>query len=83
MKRLMFFITAIIIISILFCQIQIIGEASQLQPNAVMSVQEIVITKHKDAASEDWLWETLMKYTDNNAKLSAGILGFFWRESFC
>ena len=69
MKRL---ITAIIIISILFCQI-----------TAYSDSQGIVITKYKDEESEEWLWETLMKYTKGNKELTAGILGYFWRESFC
>ena len=40
-----------------------------------------VITKHKDEESEQWLWDTLMKYTDNNEKITAGILAVFKRES--
>lgn len=67
MKRL---ITAIIIISILFCQVIAYADS------------DITITT-KSEASEDWLWQTLMKYTDNNEVLTAGILGYFWRESFC
>lgn len=70
MKRL---ITAIIIISILFCQITIYSEASD----------QMIITQHKDENSEDILWEILMEYSNNNAELTASILGYFWRESFC
>ena len=43
---------------------------------------EITITKRKEIESEDYLWEQLNKYIDN-PKIAAGILAFFWRESFC
>ena len=41
-----------------------------------------VITQRKTEEAEDYLWEQLNKYIDN-PKIAAGILAFFWRESFC
>ena len=40
----------------------------------------IVITKYKDAESEKWLWNCLNSYTGSEV-LTAGIMGYFWRES--
>lgn len=38
-------------------------------------------TLYKDKESEDFLWETLNKYSPT-PELTAAIMGFFWRESY-
>ena len=43
--------------------------------------QDPVITEYKSEEDELWLWNTLMKYTENE-KVTAGILGIFRRESY-
>lgn len=40
-----------------------------------------VITEHKEDWSADFLWEELSKYSPND-KITAGVMGYFWRESF-
>lgn len=40
-----------------------------------------VITEHKADWSADFLWRELSKYSPND-KITAGIMGYFWRESF-
>ena len=40
-----------------------------------------VVTEHKKEWSADFLWEELSKYSPND-KITAGIMGYFWRESF-
>ena len=40
-----------------------------------------VFTEYKSEQSETFLWECLNKYAPNEV-ISAGILGYFWRESF-
>lgn len=40
-----------------------------------------VVTEHKEDWSADFLWEELSKYSPND-KITAGIMGYFWRESF-
>ena len=86
MKRCLSLIIAIIIISILFCQIT----ASAVSPittedtaiiNNQIEIQEIVITQRKSEDAENFLWETLNKYIDNE-KIVAGIMGYFYRESY-
>lgn len=51
-----------------------------LTPNAY-SENDFIITDYKSEESEKFLWETLNKYTDN-PNIAAGIMGYFWRESF-
>ena len=87
MKRCLSLIIAIIIISILFCQIPISCAASPIdaqEETAIISNQftmkEIVITQRKSEDAEKFLWEILNYYT-NNEKLTAGIMGYFYRES--
>ena len=74
--KIVFCITAIIIISILFCL------TYGFTDNAVTKIEdkEIVITEYKVKESSDFLWETLHKYSDNE-KIIAGIMGYFQRES--
>lgn len=43
---------------------------------------EIVVTRYQDEDSEAWLWDRLMEYTDGDEKITAGIMGYYWRESF-
>ena len=40
-----------------------------------------ILTEHKSEESADFLWEELSKYSPND-KITAGIMGYFWRESF-
>lgn len=40
-----------------------------------------VVTEHKEDWSADFLWEELSKYSPND-KITAGVMGYFWRESF-
>ena len=40
-----------------------------------------VITEHKSEESEKFLWEELSRYSPND-KITAGVMGYFWRESF-
>jgi hypothetical protein len=70
------FVIAIIIISILFCQVYSYAEEGQLN----IEKTEYVVTQYKKEASDDFLWETLSKYLDNE-KIIAGIMGYFKRES--
>ena len=78
MKRL---ITAIIIISILFCQIIIIfAYKSEISKKIEMEIFSKVDVIHVVGNYE---YQILKEKFNNNEKLSAGILGYFWRESFC
>ena len=70
------FVIAIIIISILFCQIYSYAEEGKFN----IEKTEYVVTQYKKEASDDFLWETLSKYLDNE-KIIAGIMGYFKRES--
>ena len=72
--KICFCITAIIIISILFCLTYGFAE------EAVIECKEGIITEYKKETSDDFLWETLCKYLGNE-KIVAGIMGFFQRES--
>ena len=45
------------------------------------SYADYTVTKYKDAESEDFLWEILHEECPNDY-VAAGILGYFWRESF-
>ena len=72
--KICFCITAIIIISILFCLTYGFAE------EAVIESKQGIITEYKKEASDDFLWNTLCKYLDNE-KIVAGIMGFFQRES--
>lgn len=45
-------------------------------------VREAVVTRYQDPEDEAWLWDRLMEYTGGDAKITAGILGYYWRESF-
>ncbi len=84
--RIFFCVIAIIIISILFCQICSYGDntfeenTKTEQQCAKIECKEFVITQYKKEASNDFLWETLSKYVDNE-KIIAGIMGYFYRES--
>lgn len=40
-----------------------------------------IVTEHKEDWSADFLWEELSKYSPND-KITAGVMGYFWRESF-
>jgi hypothetical protein len=44
--------------------------------------KKAVVTRYQDPDSEAWLWDRLMEYTGGDAKITAGILGYYWRESF-
>ena len=44
--------------------------------------REVRITEYKDEEDIAWLWETLLTYTGDE-RITAGILGYYWRESFC
>lgn len=90
MKRItktIFCITAIIIISILFC-LTCFGEDNtspavieEPQCNIEMQCYKTpVVTKYKKAASNDIIHEALSEYLDNE-KIIAGIMGYFKRES--
>ena len=48
---------------------------------AISIVQPATITDYKEQASEDYLWEILHEECPNDY-IAAGILGYFWRESF-
>lgn len=50
-------------------------------PAYAADAYEPVITEHKEDWSADFLWEELSKYSPND-KITAGIMGYFWRESF-
>lgn len=59
------------------------AEAVGTTENEIATEEEnqIVITKHRSEESEQFLWDALMKYTDNNELLTTGILAVFKRES--
>lgn len=83
--RIFFCVIAIIIISILFCQIYSYGnsafeENSLMQQFAKIVEKEAVITQYKQEASNDLIWEALSEQLDNE-KIVAGIMGYFYRES--
>jgi len=42
---------------------------------------EPVYTEHKADWSADYLWKELSKFSPND-KIAAGVMGYFWRESF-
>lgn len=46
-----------------------------------LAANEYTITQYKDPESEEFLWNTVKKYTDSDV-LAAAVLGFFWRESY-
>ena len=48
---------------------------------ATMIQPEPIITEYKSQESEDYLWEILVEESPNEY-VAAGILGYFWRESF-
>ena len=90
MKRItktIFCITAIIIISILFC-LTCFGEDNTSpavieEPQCNIEIQcckAPIVTKYKKAASNDIIHEALSEYLDNE-KIIAGIMGYFKRES--
>ena len=74
--RISFCVIAIIIISILFCQIASYAEQGQLKIESKTGV----ITQYKTKSAEDFLWKTLSEIIDNE-KIVAGIMGYFKRES--
>lgn len=41
----------------------------------------VVVLGYKDERGEEWLWNTLNRYTDNEI-ITAAIIGYYWRESF-
>lgn len=90
MKRItktIFCITAIIIISILFC-LTCFGEDNsssaviqEPQYNIEMQIDKlIIITEYKKQASNDIIYDILSTHLDNE-KIIAGIMGYFKRES--
>lgn len=72
-------VIAIIIISILFCQIYSYGD-NVFEEKYDIEETDYIVTQYKTEASDDFLWETLSKYLDNE-KIIAGIMGYFKRES--
>ena len=85
--KLLVCITAIIIISILFC-LNVYAEAVMTPEEFIAEIKEsgmvsdkVVITEAMTEESEQFLWDTLMKYLDGNEKLTAAIMGYFRRES--
>lgn len=66
MKRIIFCITAIIIISILFC--------------LTCFADNAVVTKYKSEESNDIIFQALSQHSKNE-KIIAGIMGYFYRES--
>lgn len=78
--RISFCVIAIIIISILFCQIACYAEHLNNQEKIQMSRYTGVITQYKTKAAEEFLWKTLSSMIDNE-KIVAGIMGYFKRES--
>ena len=42
---------------------------------------EPVLTEYKSQESADFLWEELSKYSPNDM-ITAGVMGYFWHESF-
>ena len=80
-------ITAIIIISILFC-LNVYAEAVMTPEEFIAEIKEsdlvsdkVVITECKSEEDEQFIWDTLMKYLDGNEKITAAIMGYFRRES--
>ena len=74
MKRItktIFCITAIIIISILFC-LPAYGETAV--------IKEPIVTEYNKESSDDIIYNALSQYL-NNEKIIAGIMGYFKRES--
>lgn len=45
------------------------------------SKEDVVVTEYKSEESEAFLWDCLNEYTGSEY-LTAGIMGYFWRESF-
>ena len=43
--------------------------------------KDFVVTEYKSEESEQYLWDTLSKYSPSDT-ITAGILAMFWRESF-
>ena len=76
-----FCITAIIIISILFCLTNSFAEKLQAPEEMVIQIKNGVITEHRTEEAEDFLWKTLMHYFDDNELIVAGVMGYFQRES--
>ena len=74
--KIAFCITAIIIISILFCLTYGFAEEAVMEEEISWTV-----TEYKQEWSEDFLWEALLRYS-NNEKIIAGVMGYFYRESF-
>ena len=44
--------------------------------------EEVVVTEYQSEDAERYLWDTLSEYTEGNDMITAGIMGYFWRESF-
>ena len=63
--RISFCVIAIIIISILFCQIACYAEHLNNQEKIQMSRYTGVITQYKTKAAEEFLWKTLSSMIDN------------------
>lgn len=78
--RIVFCVIAIIIISILFCQIACYAEQPKEPQNLKIECKQVVVTQYKTKAAEEFLWETLSSMIDNE-KIVAGIMGYFKRES--
>lgn len=78
--RIVFCVIAIIIISILFCQIACYAEQPKESQDFKIKCQQVVVTQYKTKTAEKFLWETLSSMIDNE-KIVAGIMGYFKRES--
>lgn len=50
-------------------------------PIPTLQEEQIVVTQPKSEESEAFLWEKLMKHTDNNEYISAGLLALYFREA--
>ncbi|MBQ9250002.1 MAG: hypothetical protein IJ179_06495 [Oscillospiraceae bacterium] len=55
--------------------------ASEEEANDEQEEKDFVVTKYKSEESEQYLWDTLSKYSPSDT-ITAGILAMFWRESF-
>lgn len=58
--------------------------ASSISPKKIALPPEPkpIVTEYKSEESEAWLWDTLMQLTGGDEIITAGIMGYFWRESF-
>ena len=47
----------------------------------LQAAKDFVVTEYKSEESEQYLWDTISKYSPSDT-ITAGILAMFWRESF-